>query len=124
MRLSRNIMAGLLFCALLILPPVVSFAEGEHAQADIKLLIDAATVLQQSRPDLAAALYDLADRRAKELNAVTYQNKAEEKAVTKDEPGEKQAQTAQQNPQAEQPPRELPQRPQHVPEPTGVMTGY
>ncbi len=47
--------------------PQAAFAHKEHTAADVKLLRDAASALQQSRPDLATALNAYADREAKEL---------------------------------------------------------
>jgi hypothetical protein len=114
MRGALNILAGLLLCAVFLAASASSFAQEGHTQSDIKLLIDSASVLQQYRPDLAAGLYSLADRQAKELQAKTYEEKAKEDKAIKDMAVEKQ-----------EPAREpVAPKPERVPQPTGIITGY
>ncbi len=69
MKSVRRLFLGmLLLVGWTIGQPSVSFAHTEHIEADIKLLRDAASALQQSRPDLANALGTYADSEAKELD--------------------------------------------------------
>ncbi len=64
----RNItLVALLLGASALVSTGVSAHEKQDA-ADVKLLRDAATALQQSRPDLAQGLSKLADEEFKELN--------------------------------------------------------
>ncbi len=68
MKAVRGVLLGfVLVVGLATLRPSVSFAHTEHSKTDIKLLRDAASALQQSRPDLATALNAYADRETKEL---------------------------------------------------------
>ncbi len=66
-----------------IVLPSASFAHTEHTEADIKVLRDAASALQQSRPDLASALNAYAEREHKELDELVKEHQE------KEEPGER-----------------------------------
>ncbi len=74
--------------------PAVSFAHAEHTQADLKLLKDAAVALQQSRPDLAAALTTYAAREEHELKDMTTAQHEQEERGEKTEPANERKENA------------------------------
>ncbi len=85
----RDIVLGVLLGLFSVFMPVLSYAHAEHAQADIKLLRDAAAALRQSRPELAKGLNNYADLEMEELNEKDEKEEIGEKREPKEERGER-----------------------------------
>lgn len=69
----------------------LAFAEEQPTQADIKLLRDAASALQNSQADLAQGLSNYADKEAKELEEGANQKSSKDEIGEKVEPKEEAA---------------------------------
>ncbi len=84
----RNIVLSMLLGLFTVFMPALSYAHAEHAQADIKLLRDAAGALQKSRPELAKGLNNYADRETEELSEKKEKEEIGEKNEPQEERGE------------------------------------
>ena len=84
--LRRSLAACMVVVGYSLCAPSISWAHAEHAKADIKLLKDAASALQQSRPDLADALTEYAEREGRELHEMTSEAREKEEAGEQGEP--------------------------------------
>ncbi|MCX5707097.1 MAG: hypothetical protein NTW13_05545 [Candidatus Omnitrophica bacterium] len=80
----------------------LSYANGENAQADIKLLRDSAVALQVSRPDLAQGLNNYADKEAKKSGVMSNESKVKEEIKEKLEPKNEQPEIINQNKEKEE----------------------
>ena len=87
----RRVVVGVLLMGSMVFLSTAAFAHEKQTQQDIediKLLRDAAAVLQQSRPDLAKGLSNYADREAGESDEMTEEQDEKEEMGEMAEPKE------------------------------------